>query len=300
MKKILAVLMMLMLIVPALALATEEPVTLRIWEADGPEGEFLNAAAAKYTQLHPNVTFEFNAVSHTDAVQKMELDGPAMVGADVFAAPHDKLGQIVAGEIALPNTIENFADTFVSAAVNGVTYNGISYGYPLAIETYALFYNKDLVETPPTTWEEVIAFCEGYNDPAADKFGIVWEVSAAYYNYLFLSAYGADLFGPEGIDKAAHSVNTPEAIKGMEYFSTLRETLLPVNADDLTGDFCNALFMDKKTAAMFITGPWNIKGAVDAGVNLGVTTLPRLPECANPPTSFSGVRAWLGRAAHGC
>jgi arabinogalactan oligomer/maltooligosaccharide transport system substrate-binding protein len=286
--------MALAMLLPALALASGEPVTLLVWEAEGDTGdlEFVRQAAAKYTELNPHISFEFNSVAHTDAVQKLELDGPAMVGADLFAAPHDKLGQMVVGELALPNPYaDELQADFLDAAVTAVTYDGVSYGYPLAIETYALFYNKDLIAEPLATWEEIIAFCAEYNDPAADKFGIVWEVNAPYYNYLFLSAYGADLFGPEGLDKAAHSVNTPEAIKGMEYFASLRDALLPVNGDDLNGDFCTALFRDSRTAALYITGPWNIGNFLNAGMNFGITTLPELPDTGTPPTSFSGVRA---------
>jgi len=296
MKRILVVLMALALLavlIPPAALA-DEAVTLLVWEAEGDTGdlEFVRQAAAKYSEMHPNITFEFNSVAHTDAVQKLELDGPAMVGADLFAAPHDKLGQMVVGELALPNPyVDDLAADFLAPAVNAVTYNGVSYGYPLAIETYALFYNKDLISEPPTTWEEILAYCDEYNDPAADKFGIVWEVNAPYYNYLFLSAYGADLFGPEGLDKAAHNVNTPEAIQGMTYFASLREALLPVDGDDLNGDFCTALFRDSRTAAMYITGPWNISNFANAGMNFGITTLPALPDRDTPPTSFSGVRA---------
>lgn len=290
MKKLLVVLLALALMLPAFALADE--VTLLVWEADGFELDFIKAAAEKYQETHPDVKFEFNSIAHTDAVQKVELDGPAMVGPDVFAAPHDKLGQMVAGELILPNPYTDvLASSFMPAAVNATTYGGVAYGYPLAIETYALFYNKDLIAEPPSTWEEVVAFCETFNDPAKDKFGMIWEVTAPYYNYIFLSAYGAELFGPDGTDKAAHNVNTPEAVKGMEYFGTLKDRMLPVNGDDLSYDFCSALFIDSQTAAMYITGPWNTKAILDAGINLGVATLPKLPDCENPPSSFSGVRA---------
>lgn len=291
MKKVFCILLALALMAPLCALG-EENVTLLVWESDGVELEFIKAAAEKYHELHPNVSFEFNAVAHTDAVQKLEMDGPSMVGPDLFAAPHDKLGQMVTGELILPNPkADEVKNNFMDAAINGVTYNDTIWGYPTAVETYTLFYNKDLIATPPTTWEEVEKFCAEYNDPAANKYGIVWEVSAAYYNYIFLSAYGSDLFGPQGTDAASHGINTPESIKGMEYFATLKDKILPVVADDMTGAFCQALFMDNKTAAMYITGPWSINTCLTADMNFGVTTIPALPGCDTPPTSFSGVRA---------
>lgn len=294
MKKILSVLLVLaMMLVPALSMA-EENVTLLVWESEGVELDFIKAAAAKYTELHPNITFEFNTVAHTDAVQKIELDGPAGVGADVFAAPHDKLGQVVTGELALPNdAAQTVKDGYMSAAFNAATYGGVTYGYPMAIETYALFYNKDLIDEAPETWEEVEEFCADYNDPAANRYGIVWEVAAPYYEYIFISAYGADLFGPAGDDQSKHDINSEASIKGMEYFQTLKDKILPVAADDITGAFCSQAFMDEKSAAMFITGPWNILGCVDKGVNLGIAKIPTLPGAEHTPASFSGVRMML-------
>ena len=51
-----------------------------------------------------------------------------------------------------------------------VTYDGKIYGYPVSDETYALFYNKDLIEEAPTTWEEVEAVC----------FCFIWLISHLY------------------------------------------------------------------------------------------------------------------------
>ena len=297
MKKILSVLLAaLMLLVPMASLA-EENVTLLVWESDGVEMDFIKAAAEKFTELHPNITFEFNAVAHTDAVQKMELDGPAGVGADVFAAPHDKMGQVVSGELALPvNDAAAIEGAFMPAAYNAVTYGGVTYGYPMAIETYALFYNKDLIAEAPATWEDVEKFCAEYNDPAANKFGLVWEVAAPYYNYIFMSAYGADLFGPDGADQSKHDINSEASIKGMQYFATLKDKILPVAADDMTNAFCTQAFVEEKTAAMFITGPWNIDTCIKAGMNLGIARIPTLPGAEHTPASFSGVRLMLVNA----
>lgn len=294
MKKILSLALVAILALGLLPAFAQEPVTLIVWEADGVEGDFIKEAAKKFTEQNPHITFEFNAVSHTDAVQKLELDGPTGLGADIFAGPHDKLGQIVVGQLALPldeAAQEELKNNFMPAAQTAVTYDGVPYGYPTAIETYALFYNKDLISEAPKTFDEVIAFAKEYNDAANNKFALMWEVSAPYYNYIFMSAYGADLFGPEGNDQAKHDINSEAAIKGLTYFQSLKDQILPVTAEDLNNAMIQGAFMELKTAAMFITGPWSIKSAVDAGVNLGVAPIPTLPGTENPPASFSGIRA---------
>lgn len=290
MKKFLSLLLAAVMLL-SLSSALAETTTLTIWESGDSAMDFMRAAAEKYMETHPDVSFEFQAVGNADAVQKLELDGPTGTGPDLFAAPHDKLGQMITGELIVPNSNpDEVNNNFVGAASRALTSDGKLWGYPVAVETYALFYNKALIAEAPKTWEEIIAFAKEYNNPAEDKYAILWEVAAPYYNYQFLSAYGADLFGPEGNDPAAHNINTPEAKKGMEFFATLKDALLPVNASDISGDFVKALFIDNAKAAMFITGPWSVEEIKKAGLNVGVTTLPRLPGNDKPATSFSGVR----------
>lgn len=270
---------------------TPEPVTLKVWESDGPEKTFVEEMAKAYMVENPHVTIEVEPVAHTDAAQRIQLDGPAGVGADIFAAPHDKLGEMLVSGIILENQYaDEIKKNIIEAAITATSSEGVLYGFPTGVETYALFYNKDIISNPPKTWEEVKEFAKTFNNPAEGKYAIVWDVDDGYFNYMFLSGYGADLFGPEGTDKSQHMVNSPEAIKSLEYFQSLRKEILDVDAADLTGDFMNAGFQNG-TIAMAVTGPWSIAGYREAGVNFGVTTLPRLPGNDNPPKSFSGIRA---------
>ena len=116
-----------------------------MWESDGPERQFMEWAAAEYKKSHPNIEIIYEPVGSPDARAKIELDGPAGVGADVFVAPHDHVGALVAGGHVLPVEDTSFINDFVDAAKVAGTYDGKLYGYPLAIETYALFYNKDII-----------------------------------------------------------------------------------------------------------------------------------------------------------
>ncbi|MBQ9539729.1 MAG: maltose ABC transporter substrate-binding protein, partial [Treponema sp.] len=72
--------------------SSSDKVTLTVWESlQGPD-EFIKQAGQAYSKLHPNVTVEFVNVELGDAAGQIALDGPALVGPDLFAAPHDKLG----------------------------------------------------------------------------------------------------------------------------------------------------------------------------------------------------------------
>ncbi|MCL2719269.1 MAG: maltose ABC transporter substrate-binding protein [Lachnospiraceae bacterium] len=266
-----------------------EPVVLKFWESAVEGAEFTQMIAAEFTEMYPHITFEFEPVSHTDATQQILLDGPAGIGPDFFMIPHDMLGANVSSGVVLPAVNpSHITDNFVPAAVTAATLGGVVYGYPMSIETYALFYNKDLLPEPPKTFEEVLAFAAEYNNPAENRYALVWEPNNAYFSYIFFSGYGSQLFGPNGDDPMQHNINAPNTIKGIEFFQSLR-SILDVPSADLSGDFCNQAF-ESGLAAMYLVGPWRIADCIASGVNFGITTIPSFPGESSPPASFSGVR----------
>ncbi|MCR5622057.1 MAG: maltose ABC transporter substrate-binding protein [Treponema sp.] len=263
-------------------------VSLKMWESDGPERQFMEWAAAEYSKKNPGITIEYEPVAAPDARAKIELDGPAGVGADIFVAPHDHIGALVAGGHVMAATDPAFIGDFVDAAKTAASYDGTVYGYPLSIETYALFYNKDIIKDPPKTWDEVVDYAKGWNDKNQNRYALVWGVGNAYYSYIFMTAYGSQLFGPKGDDKNQHNINSPSTIKGLKYFQDLRAKILDVPSADMTDDFCNSAF-EQGTAPMVITGPWKVNDFNKTVKNYGITTLPGFGN-GKPATSFSGVR----------
>ena len=264
-------------------------VTLKVWESDDSARKYVEWAAKEFMKTHKNVKIEYEHVESTDARAKIELDGPAGVGADVFVAPHDHIGALVNGGHVTENTDGGYISQFVNAAQVAAKYNGKTYGYPIGIETYALFYNKDIIQNPPKTWDEVIAFAKNFNNEGERKYALVWPVADGYYDYMFMSSYGAQLFGPDGNDRKQHNINSDAAIKGLQYFQSLRKQILNVPAADMTGDFCDSSFTQGK-AAMLITGPWKIEQLTRLKMNFGIAPLPAFPGMSQPATSFSGVR----------
>lgn len=262
---------------------------LKVWESDDSAKAYIEWAAKEFMKTHKGISIEYEHVESTDARAKIELDGPAGVGADIFVAPHDHISALVNGGHVLENPDPNFLDPFISAAKTASTFDGKIYGYPLGIETYALFYNKDLIANPPKTWDEIVEFAQTYNDPSKQKYAIVWPVSDSYYDYMFSGSFGKRLFGPNGDDRHQHNINSAEAVKGLQYFQSLRKKILDVPSTDMTGDFCNSSFTQGK-AAMIITGPWKTEEYTKLGINFGITTLPAFPGQNVPATSFSGVR----------
>lgn len=263
---------------------------LKVWESDGPEKTFIQQAIKDYKKINKAVMISYEPVASTDARAKIELDGPAGVGADIFVSPHDHIGALVAGGHVLPvDNPDEYMANFLPMAKMGASYDGVVYGYPMGAETYALFYNKDLIKEAPKTWDEVIAFAKTFNNKAEGKYALVWPVADGYYGYMFMDSFGAPLFGPNGNDRKQHNLNSANAVKGLTYFASLRKQLLDIPAADASGDFCNAQFSEGKSA-MIITGPWKITDFKKSGVNFGIATIPAFPGSDHPGNTFSGVR----------
>lgn len=274
------------------AKTSSEPVTLTVWESTNGPDEFIKQAGAIYEQKNPNVKIKFVNVELGDSVGQIALDGPAGVGPDVFAAPHDKLGTLVLDGHALPTkNPEDVKAKVLGACSKALTYEGKMYGYPVSAETYGLFYNKDLIpeNEVPKTWEDLIAWSEKFNKANPDKRGFVMDVGNAYYSIIFTTADGNRLFGESGTDGKNSYLNSAKAVKGMKFYQSLRKAL-DIPAADLSTAVADGQFQSGN-AAMHITGPWNVKPFEDAGINFGVATLPSLPGDNKPASSFSGTRA---------
>ncbi|MCQ2242054.1 maltose ABC transporter substrate-binding protein [Treponema sp.] len=271
---------------------SEEKVVLTVWESlQGPD-EFIKQAGEAYAKTHPNVEIKYVNVELGDAAGQIALDGPAGVGPDIFAAPHDKLGELVNGGHVLPTVnADAVKKSVLGACSQALTYEGKMYGYPISAETYALFYNKDLIAESdvPKTWEDLAKWTKTFNANNSGKRGFVMDVGNGYYTIIFTTSAGNRLFGTSGTDTSSSYLNTASSVKGMKLFQSLKEALNVPAADLDTGN-CDAAFQGGK-AAMHITGPWNIKNFKDAGLNFGVAPLPSLPGDKTPAASFSGTRA---------
>ncbi|WP_127486518.1 sugar ABC transporter substrate-binding protein [Paenibacillus ehimensis] len=271
------------------ALTPEEGAKLVIWESKD-ERVFTDEIAKLFTEKY-NIPVQIDEIAPTDQVTRLTNDGPAGVGADVVVFPHDHLGRAASAQLILPNDsyAEETKKNNTDNAIQAVTFNNTLYGFPRAAETYALYYNKELVKEAPKSFEDVIAFSKTFTNKDKNKFGIMWETGNTYFNYPFIASTGGYLFGKNGTDKTDIGLNSEGAIAGMKVYSSLRE-ILPVKSGDINPDIKRGLFT-AGDVAMDINGPWELAGYKKAlGDKLGIAPIPTVG--GKPAVSFSGVKAW--------
>ena len=268
----------------------EEGAVLKIWESKGTVGEYIKFAAKKYEEKYGvHVVLEENNISTIK--NKVIQDGPAGTAADVFVAPHDQIGDLVQSGLIMENLVsaDRVKNDFLPAAGIGVTNKGKVYGFPLAIETYALYYNKDLLTEAPKTFEDLIKFGENFTDKSKNKFGIFWDIPNFYYAHMFMAMDGGYVFGKDGTDANDIGLDNEGSIKGINKMLLLKSISVQ-NAGDVSYDAMTGLFAEGKVAAI-INGPWGLEGAEKSGVNFDVAPIPTFD--GKHPASFSGIRTLL-------
>lgn len=249
------------------------------------EKEFIELAITEFNKLHSNVTITFEAVNYLESADKIELYGQNGEGADVFSAPHDKVNRLLTAGLLLENNLIH-SDQFFQSAIDSVAYKGKIYGYPTEIITYALFYNKDIVQTPVNSFEDIFSFATEYNDSDSDKYAIIWEISDPYFDYMFLGGYNAILFGDQGKDREALGFNTNEGLEAMGFYQSLRN-IVEIDSDKIKRNMVIESF-EKGKVPYLITGSWNIN-RLDEDINFGVTKLPLLPN-DKTPVALASIR----------
>lgn len=259
----------------------EEKQKLTVWSHFKTAEVDAFAEVAKTWGEENNVDVE--VVEDQGEFQEMIQAAQSNNGPDIIlGVPHDNLGTFQkAGITAEVPTGLVSGDKYTSELiVDSVTLNGKQYAIPFAQETTALFVNKDLVPEVPKTMEELIE--------KAKEVGFAYNIKDFYFSYAFLAANGGYVFKNNNgtLDPEDIGLGNEGAIKGLKFLNDLVNTH-KFMASDITGDIANSEFMTKKTG-FYISGPWDVGAAKEAGINLEVVPLPTLEGKA--PQPFLGVQ----------
>ncbi len=278
--------------------APEEGAKLVVWYSAS-EKALIDEAAKAFKEKY-GIDIEYQDVGPDKSIEKMITDAPAGVGADVFLAVHDRLGSAVQAGVVLPNDLHEEESVAGNSdkSVEAWSIDGQLYGYPMSVETTAVFYNKDLFPNTngeaPQDWNGVIEFAKKFNDAKAQKYAYMWEVGNGYWSWGFFGGYGGYVFGKDGTDGSDIGLNNAGSVEAARFFGSLKDEILPIKAADIKADIKTSLFNEGKLA-MNVSGPWQTGEFKKSIANLGVMEYPTLPN-GNPMMPFSGVKGFLVNA----
>jgi maltose-binding protein MalE len=260
-----------------------------VW-ADDKFGAVIEEVAVPFTE-ETGIDVEITVIDFQDMREQIVTQAPAGEGPDLFIGAHDWLGEMVANGIAAPLDLGATTSNFAEVALDAYSTDGNLYAMPYAIEAIALFYNADLVETPPTTVEELKTICDDLGDAIENCWGIQGGgvASDAFHNFPFVAAKGGYIFGFDsatGFDVSDIGLDSEGAIEGV---AAMEQLVADGYIDAIDEDDMKQLFIDGQQAFL-MSGPWWVNTWNEEGLNWGVTTLPTLD--GDPLTPMVNVRGF--------
>jgi len=292
-KRITLLLVAVLVMVPfASTIQAQEAPALTIW-ADETRAAVIEELGAGFEEEY-GVTLNVQQLAFGDIRDQLRVAGPAGEGPDVIVGAHDWLGELVLNGLLSPVDLGDAAADFSEVAINAFSYDGTLYGVPYATENIAFFYNTDLVETPPATWAEVRTLSEEIMDSGAADYGYIRQEGDPYHFFPIQTAFGGYVFGigdDGAYDPTDVGIDAPGSIAALQWLQDMvKDGLIPTGLDGVAAE---TLFQDG-SAAMYITGPWNIQKFVDAGLNFAIApAIPAGEEGGEPGKPFIGAQGFM-------
>ena len=255
--------------------AKGEDVTLQLLVPGYDSGylkDQLGECIEKYEKENPNVKIEIISVGWDELNSKVVQLYQANEAPDLMLLGSRSLRQFaelgVLEELDsyltpeyLENRIKNILDT---AAVNGK-----QYGIPMAFSSRALFYRSDLIENPPTTWDELLETAKKINsEKGMYGFAIPGDPTTGTDELLNFFYQGEGKMVDKDGNFTIDSAENIETLKYLSQFKDIVPDVVSTKRSDQAQMFING------DLAMFISGSWEIPKLEEAGAKFNTAKLP--------------------------
>ncbi|KQX05355.1 MULTISPECIES: sugar ABC transporter substrate-binding protein [unclassified Leifsonia] len=263
--------------------------SLTVW-VDSERVDALKGAAADYSEktgIDVKLVGKDTATIKDDFIQQV----PTGKGPDIVMGAHDWLGELSTNGVVAPLELGDAAGDYLPVAIDASTYEGTTYLLPYAVENIAMLRNADLVPDAATSFDDMIAKgkAAGLTQPFVVQQGAEGD---PYHLYPFQTAFGAPVFGSgaEGYDPTDLQLGNAGGEQFATWLGSQGKNGTGAFNTDIDGDIAKQAFLDG-TAAFWLTGPWNVGAATDAGINVAIDPIPSPTDQAAQP--FAGVKGFF-------
>ncbi len=269
--------------------APEKPEKLIVWE-DQDKGKALEAAAETFTE-ETGIEIKYVEYNITKMQENMSLDGGTEKAPDVVTMSHDGVGpSVVKGYIMPIEADEETLSQYTQSSVDALTYKDKLYGLPKAVETTVFLYNKDKMEQPPETMDDMYDMSKEAMNSGQDQYGFLATWDNFYFSHGVFHGFGSYVFGDGPSDIGLNNEKGVEAVNYINKWydeGLFPEGLLSKNAASVV----DRLFMDGNAMAVQ-NGPWAFQNYRENIDNLGIAPMPKLPNGERQGT-YMGVKGWF-------
>jgi len=292
MKKIIALALAAMLIVPVLSgcgssnsskTASDQKITLTFWtHVDNVWNKQHDKIIAEFEKANPNITVKRSSFPYDDFQSKVQSSLTTSSGADIYqiwggwGVDFDSTGAFA----QVPNDfISKIKKDSYAPVLGSFEYNGKYYGIPLE---YNIEYGGMLVDVNmfkergisyPTTWNDMIKIATKYSKSSGATFKVrgfdfpAWDAMTYIWTSMILSS------GGQYIKNKQFDFESPIGIKTMQQLVNYVKVDKMTNLDGITNadeEEPYQKFYHMNEALMVPRGPWVVpEGHADYGLTYG-------------------------------
>lgn len=267
--------------------------TLTVW-VDADRAAVLEDVAAQFEEER-GVAVELVTKEFGDIRDDFITQVPTGNGPDIIVGAHDWLGKLVQNGVVAPLELGDKAGDFEDVAISAMSYEGVTYGLPYSIENIALLRNTALAPEAPANWDDAIATGQALvaAGSATYPFLVGLDPNAAdpYHLYPLQASFGATVFALNA-DGTYDPAQLELGNAGGDQFASwlAQQGAAGIFNTNITGDIAKEEFNAGKSP-YFLTGPWNVPSAADAGIEYAIDPIPAPgPDTATP---FVGVQGFF-------
>jgi arabinogalactan oligomer/maltooligosaccharide transport system substrate-binding protein len=263
----------------------DEPMTIVLWTTEGETNgglQFVQSLADDYTTLNPNVVFDVISKDGESLREDFLAAGAASNMPDLLWTGNAHVHPFVDAELLAPVDDRFDFDKYVESASAAVQLGGQTWGLPITSGGHLmLIYNKDLIEDPPQTTDELITM--GLELTTGDQYGLVYNQTAPQWLVPWLGGFTGNVFAEDG---RTPTLNTAEMVNALQFLYDIKgET--PIVPEDSDYEGAHILFTSGR-AAMIINGDWSLSSYEQTlGDKLGVARIPQVSATSEWPHPYT-------------
>lgn len=271
---------------------TDQPAasagSLTVW-VDTERVDALQTAADAYTE-QTGVEVDLVGKNVDDTKDDFIQQAPTGEGPDIIMGAHDWLGELTTNGVVAPLELGDSADSYLPVALQASTYDGTVFMLPYAVENIAVMRNTELIPEAATSFDDMIAKgkAAGLDQPFVVEQGAEGN---PFHLYPFQTAFGAPVFGTDAngsYDATDLQLGNEGGLKFADWLSAQGKA--GTLNTDIDGEIAKQQFLDGK-AAFWLTGPWNVAAAQDAGIDIAIDQIPSPTD--EPASPFAGVKGFF-------
>ncbi len=265
------------------------PRRLVLWYTQPELADYFLQAAEQFSMEY-GIEVQLEQVSGVDYIESIYQASIADEGfPDLYVTTTDMLEKAKLAGLTVPAENVSEYERLPQKAVDAVTYKGEQVAYPFYSDTSVLVYNRNYVQDPPATIEDIKTFSETFEGDGQVQNIFSWNVNDIFLNYFVIGNF-VNLGGTYGDDSSQMVINSEQIQAGMTYFQQLSDFFAldettaseeKMIQDFVAGSTIYALIRDDSIEALD-------EAAAQSGLSYGIAPVPDMsPELPSRPLSIT-------------